>query len=35
VVKGCWRKNEYLRYLHDHQRTNFGLLLVGGDGCCY
>jgi hypothetical protein len=19
----------------DHQRTNFGLLLVGGDGCCY
>lgn len=19
--------------LHDHQRTNFGLLLVGGDGC--
>jgi type II secretory pathway predicted ATPase ExeA len=24
---------EYLRYLHDHQRTNFALLLVGGDGC--
>jgi type II secretory pathway predicted ATPase ExeA len=24
---------EYLRYLHDHRRTRFGLLLVGGDGC--
>ena len=24
---------EYLRYLHDHQHTNFALLLVGGDGC--
>jgi type II secretory pathway predicted ATPase ExeA len=24
---------EYLRYLHDHHRTRFALLLVGGDGC--
>lgn len=24
---------EYLRHLHDHPRTTFGLLLVGGDGC--
>lgn len=24
---------EYLRHLHDHPVTRFGLLLVGGDGC--
>jgi hypothetical protein len=24
---------EYLRHLHDHARTRFSLLLVGGDGC--
>ena len=24
---------EYLRHLHDHPLTRFGLLLVGGDGC--
>ena len=24
---------EYLRHLHDHPRTRFSLLLVGGDGC--
>lgn len=24
---------EYLRHLHDHPATRFGLLLVGGDGC--
>jgi hypothetical protein len=24
---------EYLRHLHDHPRTKFSLLLVGGDGC--
>jgi DNA transposition AAA+ family ATPase len=24
---------EYLRHLHDHPRTSFALLLVGGDGC--
>jgi DNA transposition AAA+ family ATPase len=24
---------EYLRHLHDHPRTTFALLLVGGDGC--
>jgi AAA domain-containing protein len=24
---------EYFRHLHDHPRTHFGLLLVGGDGC--
>jgi hypothetical protein len=24
---------EYLRHLHDHPRTCFALLLVGGDGC--
>jgi DNA transposition AAA+ family ATPase len=24
---------EFLRYLHDHPRTRFGLILVGGDGC--
>ena len=24
---------EYLRHLHDHPATTFGLLLVGGDGC--
>jgi DNA transposition AAA+ family ATPase len=24
---------EYFRHLHDHPRTSFGLLLVGGDGC--
>ncbi len=24
---------EYFRHLHDHPRTAFGLLLVGGDGC--
>lgn len=24
---------EYLRHLHDHRRTRFSLLLVGGNGC--
>jgi DNA transposition AAA+ family ATPase len=24
---------EFLRYLHDHPRTRFALILVGGDGC--
>jgi DNA transposition AAA+ family ATPase len=24
---------EFLRYLHDHPHTRFGLILVGGDGC--
>lgn len=24
---------EFLRHLHDHPATSFGLLLVGGDGC--
>jgi hypothetical protein len=24
---------EYLRHLHDHPRTSFALMLVGGDGC--
>jgi DNA transposition AAA+ family ATPase len=24
---------EYLRHLHDHPETNFGLVLVGGNGC--
>ncbi len=24
---------EFLRHLHDHPLTRFGLLLVGGDGC--
>lgn len=24
---------EYLRHLHDHPRTTFALMLVGGDGC--
>jgi len=24
---------EFLRHLHDHPATTFGLLLIGGDGC--
>jgi len=24
---------EFLRYLHDHPRIRFALILVGGDGC--
>jgi hypothetical protein len=28
-----WSGREFLRYLHDHPRTRFALILVGGDGC--
>jgi hypothetical protein len=36
VVEAQWLNREcieYLRHLHDHPRTKFSLLLVGGDGC--